>query len=78
MLIALANDSGAWIVIVVALAIFMGVAGGLFSRGGSEITAHPRGGERDETTGSDVIDADAEGELPGSEGRRFPASRGTR
>jgi hypothetical protein len=73
-----AVGSGEGFLIAAVLLILLGSAIGLYSRGGSEVDAHPRNAERGDT-GGDKIDAlDGDGELPGSEGRRFPSTRGTR
>jgi hypothetical protein len=72
---SIALASGGWILVSVVVLIMVGVAIGLFSRAGSEISSHPRGRHRG-GGGSSV--SPEEGELPGSEGRRFPSTRGTR
>jgi len=45
--------SGEWILVLVVALMIVGVAVGLFSRHGSEVSSHPRGPERDDTAGSD-------------------------
>jgi len=74
----LAVADGTWVVIGVVLVVVFGVSIGLFSRAGSEIGSHPRGPARGDTAGSEDDGRTADGGLPGTEGQRFPSSRGTR
>jgi hypothetical protein len=72
---SIAIGSGEWILVLVVVLMIIGVAVGLFSRAGSEISSHPRGRHR---SGSGGSAPSGDGELPGDEGRRFPSTRGTR
>jgi hypothetical protein len=72
----LAIGSGEWILVLVVVLMLLGVAVGLFTGAGSEISSHPRGRHRAGGSGGSAPPGD--GELPGDEGRRFPSTRGTR
>ena len=73
-----AAGSGEWLLVAAVVVILLGVAMGLFTRAGSEISDHPRSSEMDETAGSAADAQQDDGGLHGEEGQRFPSSRGTR
>lgn len=70
--------SGEWFLAAAIAMVLVGAALGLSGGAGSEVTRHARGSRRGDTAGSDADGLDGDGELPGSEGQRFPSGRGTR